>query len=163
MFVLEICLMPVLALDWLQSIEYVSRNYCFLNKRSWILPWIKSISSELDIIIHVIMSQLSFIVMSSAIDCDVIGRMKTKRVRHGDDVYRLSFLSSFMDTLCHVRNKTMYVLLSQTVSVLTWVLFLCLFPELLCNSENKHKKTSRDHRNTSSLKYIHYSLWTIQL
>ena len=32
-------------------------SYDFWYDRSWILPWIKSISNELDIIIHVIMSQ----------------------------------------------------------------------------------------------------------
>ena len=44
-----------------------------------------------------------------------------------------------MDTLCHVRNNIMYVLSSQTVSALTRVLFLCLFPLLLCNLRNKRK------------------------
>ena len=38
-----------------------------------------------------------------------------------------------------VRNKIMYVLEWRTVSALTQVLFLCLFPSLLCNSGNKHK------------------------
>ena len=32
----------------------------------------------------------------------------------------------------------MYVLSSRTVSALARVLFLCLFPSLLCNSGNKH-------------------------
>ena len=51
------------------------------------------------------------------------------------------FLSSFMDSLCRVRNKVMYVLSWRTVSVPTRVLFLCLFPSLLRNSGNKHKIT----------------------
>ena len=38
------------------------------------------------------------------IDCDVISRMKTERVRHGDDVQRSSFLSSFIDSLGHVKQ-----------------------------------------------------------
>ena len=49
------------------------------------------------------------IVMSSAINCDVISR------------------------------KIMYVLSWRIVSALTRVLFLCLFPSLFCNSGNKHK------------------------
>ena len=36
----------------------------------------------------------------------------------------------------------MYVLSWRTVSVLTQVLFLCLFPSLLRNSGNKHKNTT---------------------
>ena len=77
--------------------------------------------------------------MSSIINCDVISRTKTERVRHGDDVQTSSFLSSFMDSLCHVRNKIMHVLSWRTVSALTWVLFWCLFPSLLGNSGNKHQ------------------------
>ena len=46
---------------------------------------------------------------SSAIDCDVITRTTTERVRHGDDVYRSSFLSSLMDSVCRVRNKIMFL------------------------------------------------------
>ena len=42
-----------------------------------------------------------------------------------------------MDSLCHVRNKLMYVLSWQTVSALTPVLFLCLLPLFLHNSGNK--------------------------
>ena len=63
--------------------------------------------------------------------------MKTNRVRHGDDVWRSSFLTPFMDSKCHVRNN-IYVLLWQTVSVIQ-VLFWCLFPSLLRNSGNKHQ------------------------
>ena len=45
-----------------------------------------------------------------------------------------------MDSLCRVRNKIMYVLSWRTGSALTRVLFLFLFPLLLRNSGNKHKK-----------------------
>ena len=44
-----------------------------------------------------------------------------------------------MDLLCRVRNKIMYVLSWRTVSALTQVLFLWLFPSLFRNSGNKHK------------------------
>ena len=54
-------------------------------------------------------------------------------MRYGDDVWRSSFLASFIDSLCRVRNKIMYVLLWRTVYALTRV--------LLCNSGNKHQKT----------------------
>ena len=97
---------------------------------------------------------------SSAIDCDIVSTTKTKRVRHGDEVQRSSFLSSFMDSLCHVRNKLMYVLLWQTVSVLIRLLFWCLFPSLLCNSGNIHQnnplvstETIR-HSSTNIILYI---------
>ena len=42
------------------TIHHVNfRERCFLHDRPWISSWIKSISSELDITIHVIVSQLS--------------------------------------------------------------------------------------------------------
>ena len=114
-------------------------NNDFLHDRPWISPWIISISNELDITIHVITSQLSG-------HCDVISdrlwhqqQNKTERMRHGADVLRSSFLSSFMDPSCRVWNKIMYVLSWRTVSALTRVLFWCLFPSLLRNSGNKHQ------------------------
>ena len=98
------------------------------------------------------------IVTSSAIDCNVISTTKIERVRHGDDGYRLSFLSSFMDSLFCVRNKIMYVLSCRTVSALTRVLFWSLFPSCHRNSRNKHQKPSRGHWNSLLLEYIHYSI-----
>ena len=55
------------------------------------------------------------------------------------DVWRSSFLSSFMDSLYRVRNKSMYALSWRTVSALIRVLFWCLFASLLRNSGNKHQ------------------------
>ena len=49
------------------------------------------------------------------------------------------FLSSFMDSLCRVRNEIKYVLLWQTVSALVWVLSWYLFPLLRRNLGNKHQ------------------------
>ena len=40
---------------------------------------------------------------------------------------KIIFLSSFMDSLCRVRNKIIYVLSWRTVPALTGVLFWCLF------------------------------------
>ena len=114
-------------------------RYSFLHDRLWILPWIKSISNKLDIIIHVITSQLYG-------HCDVISNQmwlhqqsvnRTSKTR--GRCVQIAILSSFMDSLCHVRNKMMFVLSWQTVYVLTWVLFWCLFPSLLRNSGNKHQ------------------------
>ena len=78
--------------------------------------------------------------------CDVIAnrlwrhQQNIKRASETrDDVWRSSFLSSFMDSLCRVRNRIMYVLLWRTVYALTRVLFWCLFPSLLRNSGYKHQ------------------------
>ena len=51
------------------------------------------------------------IVMTSAIYCDSISGMQAKLVKHGDNVSKIFILSSFMDLLCPVRNKLMYVTL----------------------------------------------------
>ena len=114
----------------------------FLHNRPWISPWIKTISNELDIICHVFASQLSG-------HCDVIAN---RLWRHQQNVKRASktrtwcvkilVLASFMDSLCLVRNKIMYVLLWRTVYALTRVLFWCLFPSLLRNSGKKHQNNT---------------------
>ena len=110
-------------------------NTVFLHDRPWIPPWIKSISNELDIIIHVIASQLSRY-------CDVISNRLWRNQQNEDRAsetrgrcIKIVVSSSFMDSLCRVRNKIMFVLSWRTVSVLNRVLFLCL----LRNSGNKHK------------------------
>ena len=102
----------------------------FLHDRPWISPWIKSISNELEITIQVIASQLSG-------HCDVISN---RLLRHQQNEKQASetwgrcvkivVLSSFMEPLCRVRNKIMYVLSRWTVSALTRVLIWCLFPSL---------------------------------
>ena len=76
------------------------------------------------------------------IDCDVIRTSETEQVRHGDDVYTSSFLSPYMDSLCHVGNKILYVLSWRSVSVLTRVLFRGLFPSLLRSSGNKRQNNT---------------------
>ena len=102
----------------------------FLHDRPRISPWIKSMSSELDIIIHMIASQLPGY-------CDVISnrlwrhQQNVNRVRHGADVWRSSFLSSFIDSLCRARNKMMHVLSWRTVYKLTRLSLWCSFPSLL--------------------------------
>ena len=97
--------------------------------------------NELDIIIHVTASQFSGY-------CDVISnrlwrhphnvqRTNATRWRH----VKIVILSSFMDSLCCVRNTIMYVLSWRTVYALTRVLWWCLIPSLLLNSGNKHQNT----------------------
>ena len=99
----------------------------------------KPISNELDITIHVMASQLSG-------HCDVInnrlGRHQQNENRASETrgwCVKIVFSSSFMDSLCIVRNKIMYVLSWRTVSALTRVLFWYLLPSLLWDSGNKHQ------------------------
>ena len=139
----------------------------FLHDRPWISPWIKSISNELDIAIHVIASQLSG-------QCDVIGNRLWRHQLNENWVsetrkrcVKIVVLSSFMDSFCCVRNKIMYVLLWRTVCALTRVLFWCLFPELLRNSGNKHQnnplvsaETVR-HSSTYVILYVNHVLSSI--
>ena len=116
-------------------------NRVFLHKRLWILPWIKSISNELDIIILVIASQLSD-------QCDTISN---RLWRHQQNENRASetrrryakivVLSSFMDSLCSVRNEIMYVLSWRTFSVHTQVLLFCYFPRCFASREINTKIT----------------------
>ena len=62
-----------------------------------------------------------------------------------------------MDSLCHGRNKMMYVLSWQTVSVLTQVLFWYLFPSLLHNSGYKHPNNPLMRTEiVPSRQYLHY-------
>ena len=114
-------------------------NKKFLHNRPWILPWIKSISNELNITCHVLPSQLSG-------HCDVIANQlwhHQQNVKRASETrgwcVKILVLPPFMDSLCRVRNKIMYVLLWRTVYALTRVLFWCLFPSLLRNSGNKHQ------------------------
>ena len=106
----------------LHSITKSMLTFMFLHDRPWISPWIKSISNELNISCHVFASQLSG-------HCDVIA---DRLWGHQQNVMRASetrglcvkilVLASFMDSLCRVRNRIMYVLSSNTR-----VLFWCLF------------------------------------
>ena len=80
------------------------------------------------------------------------------------EVWRSSFLLSFMLSLNHVRNKIMYALSWQTLYALTWVLFQCLFPSLLHSSGNKHQNNPLFRAETifhSSTYIIFYTLTDI--
>ena len=112
------------------------------HDRPWISLWIKWISNELDITIHVIVSQLSGY-------CDVINNQLW---HHQQSINPASeaqggcvkiVLLSYLSSLCHVRNKIMYVFLWGTVSALTRVLLWCLFLSLLRKSGNKQQNNPR--------------------
>ena len=102
------------------SLWWIWVKLTFLHDWPWISPRIKSISNQLDIIIHVIAS----IVMSSAEEKLSKWAMRTMCKDH-------HFYRHLWIFLCHVRNKIMYVLSWWALSPLTWVLFWCLFPSLL--------------------------------
>ena len=63
-----------------------------------------------------------------------------------------SVSSSFMDALCHARNKVIQVLSWRTVYALIRVLLWCLFPSLLRNQGNK-----RQNNPLVSAKTVHHS------
>ena len=80
--------------------------------------------------------------------------------RHpGDDMWKSSFVSSFTDTLDHVRNKTMYVVEWRTVYALNWDIFWCLFPRCCATREINTKITLPWAHKQFSLEYIHYSIF----
>ena len=133
----------------------------FLQDRLWISPWIKSISNKLDITIHVIASQLSG-------HCDVISDWLWRHQQNENwaseargRCVKIVVLPSFIDSLCRVRNKILYVLSWRTVSALTWVLFWCLFSSLLHYSGNKHQNNTLVSAETVrySSTYIILYLW----
>ena len=135
----------------MDHIDGLVQERCFSHDRLWILPWIKSISNELDIIIHVITWQLSG-------HCDVINKwlwchqQNEKRVSETrEQCVNIVVLSSFMDLLCHVRNEIMYALSWQTVSALTRGIFWCLFPKLLMtNCFNAHERVILGNRHKNN-------------
>ena len=100
---------------------------------SWIR--IQSISNKLDITFHVLSSQLCG-------HCDVISN---RLWRH----QKIAILKSFMDLLCHVRNKTCMNTRDE--------LFMC---SLECYFGVLFKLPFRERRNISPLEDIHYSVCT---
>ena len=133
----------------------------FLHDRPWISPWIKSISNELDITCHVFASQLSG-------HCDVIAN---RLWRHQQNVLRASetrgwcvkilVLGSFMDSLCRVRNKMMYVLLWRTVSGSLECYFGVYYPRCFTTREINAKITlswalKTRHSSTYIILYVFY-------
>ena len=119
------------------------------------MPWMKSISNKLNITIHVIawcLSQVHCDLISNRLWCHQQNLIRASETRDRcKNNILFTFLLSFMDSLCRVRNKTMYVLSWRTTYTLTRVLFGCLFPSLPCHS--------RERINSSPLDYIHHSIF----
>ena len=111
----------------------------FLHDRPSILPWMKSISNELDITIHVTASQLSG-------HCDAISN---RLWRHQQNENRASetrrrcvkivVLSSFMDSLCRVRNKILHVPSWRTASAITLECYFGIYLPPWFATREKHQ------------------------
>ena len=121
----------------------------FLHDRPWISPWIKTISNELDITCHVTMVWSLWRHRQSIVTSSAESVKRASETRGW--CVKILVLTSFLDSLCRVRNKTMYVLLWWTVYALTRV----------SNSGNKHQnkplvtaKTVR-HASTYIILYIY--------
>ena len=139
------------------------KHDCFLHDRPWISPWIKSIFNELDITCHVFASQLSG-------HCDVIAN---RLWRYRQDVkgateirrwcVKILVLASFMDSLCRVWNKVMYVLLWRTVYALTrGCYFGVYFPRCCANWEINTKITlSWAHKQFSTRVHTSSSMYLV--
>ena len=149
----------------IQSLQWRMQYHVFFQDRPCISPCIKSISNELDItFIHATVRSVCLLWHHQQ---SIVTSSTKRKSSEWDTVRRSLFISSFMDSFCHVRNKIIYVLSWWTVYALTWVLFWCLFPLLLCNSENKHQITlSWAHKQSTTkvhtLFYIYiYIYWTM--
>ena len=116
--------------DWVRPIIWVDvsiGNHAKINDEYFIFVFIFiQISKCIDFVHHSVHRQcvyaLHFAVSNTGLMCEDV-----------------SFLSSFMDSLCCVKNMIMYVLSWHTVYAFNGVLSWCLFSESLCNSGNKHK------------------------
>ena len=84
----------------------------FVYDRSWIRPWIKSISNELDITFYVLAPQLS---------------------RRVPLCVRIVFFIASYRFIMLYKNRIIYVLLWRTIYVVTPVLWLYSFPPSLRN------------------------------
>ena len=137
---------------------FVDFNH-FLNDRSGISPWIKSISNELDNNIHVIASQLSGY-------CDVFNNRLWRNQQNVNPAcearvgcVKIVVFSVIFIVVMSCKNIIMYVLSWRNVSVLTRVLFWCLFPSLLRNSGNKHQNNPLVSAET--VRHSSYTLFSI--
>ena len=126
---------------YLRLTEDSMADHCFLHDWPWISLWIKSISYESDITIHVITSQLSG-------HCHVISNRLWRHQLNENQVIetrglcvKLFVFIVIYGFVCHVRNEIMYVLSWRTVIVLTQVLYWYLLPSSLGNAGNKTKIT----------------------
>ena len=114
---------------------WMSCDRFFLHDPLWISLWIKPISKYLDIINVFTWSRHNCLVVSGRLWC----HQQNENWDAGMMCKDLHFYHYLFIPFYHVTNKIMYVLSWQIVSVLTWVLFWCLFPWLLRNSGYKHQ------------------------
>ena len=113
---------------------YVYECYFSLHNQSWISPWIKLISNELDITAHIHASQLLCPIMHFAITFDVLIRMYTEQMRTRPNVWSASPWLSFIGSLCYVSNKIMYVLSTVILVFISWA---------ASQIRNKHQNKTR--------------------
>ena len=109
----------------LSTHQWIHYHFCFLHDRQWmwISRWIKSISNELYITFHVIVSQWSrhFYVTSNRSwhhQDNVNWASDTKR-----QCVEIPIFIIIYGFFISCKNKIMYILLWWTVHALTWVLF----------------------------------------
>ena len=111
----------------------------FLHDRPWISPWIKPISDELDITIHMIASQLFRY-------CDVISNQlwrhqpsedRASKTR-GRCVNIVVFIVFYWFVMSCKKYNNVCTLVTNCFCAHSSVM-LCLIPSLLRNSGNKHK------------------------
>ena len=113
------------------------RRHSAILVRPAVSPWIKSMF-ELNITTHVIASQLSGFLTSSAIECDVIGRNRASETR-GRCVKIIVFIVMYGFVMSCKKWNDICTLVTNCLCTNSRVLFWRLFPSLLCNSGNKHQ------------------------
>ena len=115
------------------------KRYIFLRDLLWISPWIKSISNELDITIHVITSQLSG-------HCDVIGNRLWRHQQNENwasearerCVKIIVFIGIYGSVMSCKKWNNVCTLPTNCFCTHSSVI-LVLFPSLLRDSGNKHQ------------------------
>ena len=95
----------------------------------------------------------------------IISRTKTERVRHEDNVWRSSFLSSFMDTLCHVKkNNNVCTLVTNCLCVHSSVILVFISHNKKQNNPLVSTETVR-HSSTYIILYfflVRLAKWLFQ-
>ena len=129
----DIVILYDIAWCWARFITY------FLHDRLWILPWIKSISNELDITIHVIASQLFR-------NCDVINNRLWRHQQREDlasetrrpCVNIVVFIVIYGFVMSCKKWNNVCSLVTNCLCTHSSVIW-CLFPSLQRNSGNKQQ------------------------
>ena len=107
------------------------------------------------------MSQNAF-VTSSAIDCDIIGRMLIKLVRYRVIVWRSAFISSFMDVEpCNKQNNVCSLMIICLYPHLSVILVFISFAASQLQKQTP-KWPSHECIDSSPLESTHYYIFTFQ-